>query len=101
MFLSPSQNARIYAKILATLPYTASEMELEAPGSDSISIDNLRSWKLDYIHPPRRRPRRQLQGPYLYKIQLMQAKLVARRARIYPSFRPAIIGLFKPNARIG
>jgi hypothetical protein len=39
--------------------------------------------------------------PYLYKIQLMQPKLVARRARIYPSFRSAIIGLFKPNARIG
>jgi len=38
--------------------------------------------------------------PYLYKIQLMQPKLVARQAHIYPSFRSAIIGLFKPNARV-
>ena len=33
------------ATILATLPYTASEMELEAPSSDSISI-----WSLQIAH---------------------------------------------------
>jgi hypothetical protein len=46
-------------------------------------IDNLRSWKLDYIHPPRKRPRRQPQGPPTF-IDRVYLHLVTTKAIVLP-----------------
>ena len=48
--------------ITITLARAASKLRFRARTVHA-PLDNLRSWKLDYIHPPRRRPQRQLQGP--------------------------------------